>query len=222
MNMPVGFNLVSYHVAHRSEGIGSHMIRMTRPGAWATHSSGFYAPADISIDALMNVKLFESRAKYGVTGPRLWELGYDGPDAGKAPNPDTRTLRQAIDGGDQVEVYRWDRVPSMQEWEALMWDLQQDGKKYDMPMKVFIPLTIFRKPALKAQRKRKYDSEWWCSEYRFAQTCRRGLPALQNAVAFTIEPEILRMSPLQDFVWGYPDQFPHMEKESLTKEMPTT
>lgn len=221
MLMPAGFNLVSYHVAHRSKGMGSHMILMTRPGSWATHSSGFYAPRDISFDDMMNVKLFESRHGKGVTGPRLWELGYEGLDTGRAPNPDTRTLKQAIDGGDGVEVYRWDPVSPEQEWTALLWDLEQHGKKYDMPVKIFIPLTLFRKSALKAQRKRKYDSEWWCSEYRFAQTCRRQLPALNNAVAFTVEPEILRMSPLQDFVWGWPDQFPHIEKESLTEEMKT-
>jgi len=217
--MPAGFNLVSWHVAHRSKGVGSHMIRMTRPGGWATHSSGFYAPRDVSFEDMMKVLLFESRSGKGVTGPRLWQLGINGIDDGHAPNPDTRTLQQAIDGGDEVEVYRWDPVPIQNEWEALQWDLQQLGKKYDMPMKIFIPLTIFRKPALKAQRKRRYDSEWWCSEYRYAQTHRRGLAALQNAVAFTIEPELLRMSPLQDFVWGYPDDLPHMEKESMTEEI---
>jgi len=220
--MPAGFDLVSYHVAHRSKGAGSHMIRLTRPGAWANHSSGFYAPRNVSFEDMMNSLLFESRSKFGVTGPRLWQLGIEGPDSGHAPDPNVRTVAQAVSGGDEVEIYRWDPVPRENEWEALQWDIAQLGKAYDMPVKIFIPLTIFRKRALDAQRERKYDREWWCSEYRFAQTCVRKLKALQNAVAFTVEPELLRMSPLQTFVWGFPDQFPHMEKESLTAEIQTT
>lgn len=203
--------LASFHVAHRSRGAGSHLIRLAHPGSWATHSSGFYAPVNATEDEILNAKLFESRANIGVTGPRLWELGIEGRDGGKAPDPRTRTLRQAIEGGDQVEVYCWHASPE-KVLEALDWEIDQQGKKYDMPVKVFLPLTIFRKSALEAQRERKYDREWWCSEYRFAQTLRLGIAALQNIVPFQVTPENLRWSPVQSFVIGWPDNFQHIEK----------
>lgn len=192
------FDLVSYGVSHASEGAGSHLIRLRHPGCWSNHSSGFYAPLDATPEQLLAAVLFESRAKVGVTGPG---------------HPKARTLQQAIDGGDAVEVYRLDPVQPAAEHVAYQWDLEQIGKEYDMPgLAGFLPLTLIRRHAMEQQRKRKYDSKWWCSEYRFAQTMKRGLPALQNVAPFQVDPEWLRTSPLQTFVFGAPDNFAHVVK----------
>ncbi len=192
------FNLVSYAVFHASKGAGSHFIRLRHPGCWSNHASGLYARADATFDELLGSTLFESRNKFGVTVPG---------------NPKARTLADAIAGGDAVEVWRQHPVTPAAEWAAYEWDLAQDGKEYDMPgLAGFLPLTLIRRHAMEQQLKRKYDSKWWCSEYRIAQTFKRGLPALKNVAPFQVDPEWLRTSPLADFVFGAPDNFPHVVK----------
>jgi hypothetical protein len=189
---------VSYGVWHASQGVGSHMIRLRHPGCWSNHASGLYAPPDATEDDLLSATLFEARAKIGVTVPG---------------HPKARTLAQAIEGGDAVEVYRLDPVPADAELAAFNWDLAQSGKEYDTPgLLGFLPLTLLRRRAIEQQQKRQYDSKWWCSEYRMAQTMKRGLPGLQNVAPFQVDPEWLRTSPLMTFVFGAPDPFPHIVK----------
>ena len=196
------FALVSYGVFHASKGAGSHVIRLTHPGCWSNHASNLYAPLDASATELLETILFESRAKIGVTG--YWP---DGRLHEKA-----RTLAQAIAGGDAVEVYRWDAVHPDAERIAYEWDTRQIGKEYDAPgLGGFIPISLIRDRALR-QQQRQYDAKWWCSEKCYAQTMKRGLPALQNVVPFQIDPEWHRTSPLKTFVFGAPDNFPHIVK----------
>ena len=192
------FDLVSYAVFHASQGAGSHMIRLRHPGCWSNHASGFYAPMHATDIEMLQAVLFESRAKIGVTVPG---------------HPKSRTLAEAIAGGDAVEVYRLDPVGFEAEAVVYEWDMAQRGKEYDMPgLLGFLPLTLIRRRAIEQQQKRKYDSKWWCSEYRMAQTVKRGLPGLQNVAPFQVDPEWLRTSPLMTFVYGAPDNFPHIVK----------
>lgn len=188
-----------YFNYHRSSGAGSHLIRLRDPWGFANHSSMLYAPANAPIEFLLECPLFEARNKIGVTGLRA--------DGARAPG--TRTLRQAVDGGDEVEVWQSLEVSPEQENAGYDFLTRQIGKEYDMPgLAGFLPFTFVRNAALK-QQQRKYDAAWWCSELKLAASIARGQPLLQNLQPFQAAPEQLRTSTLQTFAWGYPQDEPH-------------
>jgi hypothetical protein len=195
--------ILTYYVYHRSNGAGSHIIRLKDPFSWSNHSSIMIADRSATVQELLETPLFEARSKIGVTGIR--------PDNYMAPN--SRTLKQAIDGGDQVEVWQAFEVLPAQEFDAYEWLKRQVGKGYDMPgLAGFLPFTLLRNKVLERQKERKYEQAWWCSELKLAHSMQRGQPLLQNVMPFQVSPEDCRTSPMQAFTWGSHQDTPHVVK----------
>lgn len=190
---PPAPSLVQVHFTfHRSPGVGAAMIR-ARSRGWASHVGILVTVPGLD---LLKVRIVEARRRHG-----------DGREGVAA----SRSVSEAIAGGDEVRVFRLPAVSMEQDHAALRWLDAQHGKGYDDPgLRGFIPIPLpFGLGASRQQQdERRMAAEWWCSELAKAYADQRGVPLLGTSATrldpgmpgvyvepWRVDPDLLMCSP---------------------------